>query len=54
MAGGHLNPVLALTIPPRVFSRMPRRILAPFLEVGIGALWQVVAPCRFERCFDIP
>jgi hypothetical protein len=29
---------------------MPRRILAPILEIGIAALWQVVSPCCFECC----
>jgi len=27
---------------------MPRRILAPMLEVGFAAFWQIVSPCRFE------
>jgi hypothetical protein len=32
-----------------IFRRMPRRVLAPFLEVGIGALGQILSPCRFKR-----
>jgi hypothetical protein len=27
---------------------MPHRVLVPFIEVGIAALWQIVSPCRFE------
>jgi hypothetical protein len=41
--------MLALAVPPRVFRRMPSRVLAPFFEIGIGPLWQIFPPCRFER-----
>src|SRR5450631_1493078 len=29
--------------------RVPGRVLPPLLEISLGALWQIVAPCRFER-----
>ena len=38
---GTLNPALALTIPARIFSSVPGRILAPFLEVGFAAVRQI-------------
>jgi hypothetical protein len=43
-----LNPMLALAVPPRIFGSVPGRILAPFIEVGFAALWQVVSPSRFK------
>jgi hypothetical protein len=39
---GTLNPALAPSIPSRIFRRVPRRILAPFLKIGIAASH---APC---------
>jgi hypothetical protein len=27
---------------------MPCRVLPPFIEIGIGALWQILSPRRFE------
>jgi hypothetical protein len=45
---GTLNPVFALAGPPRIFRRVPRLILPPFLEVGRAALWQIFLPCGFE------
>src|SRR6476469_3663372 len=39
----------ASAIPPRIFRSMPRRVLPLFIEIGVGALWQIAAPCRFER-----
>jgi hypothetical protein len=28
---------------------VPSRVLSPFIEIRIAALWQIVTPCRFER-----
>jgi hypothetical protein len=36
-------------IPPRIFRRVPSRVLPPFLEVGIGALWQILSPRCVKR-----
>jgi len=36
---GTLNPALAFAVPPRIFRRVPCRVLPPLIEVGIGALW---------------
>ena len=35
-------------IPPRIFRRVPCRVLPPFLEVGICALWKILSPPYFE------
>jgi hypothetical protein len=46
---GTLDPALALAVPARIFRRVPCRVLAPFLEIGIAAFRKVVSPCGFER-----
>jgi len=38
----------AVPVPPSIFRRVPSCVLAPCIEVGIGALWQILSPCRFE------
>ena len=39
----------AASIPPGIFSRMKCCILAPFFEVGFGAVREVILPRRLER-----
>jgi hypothetical protein len=48
--GAPVRRLALVTIEAAIFLDGPSLLIAPFLKIGIATLWQIVSPCRFERC----